>query len=272
MGARNDSIFVFCATSPDDGLAQLHEAMKVEMPVLVIVDPLFRFVRVKDGNDYAAVTNALEPLHTLARETGAHVMAVHHLGKGDRQGGDAVLGSTALFAAVDTLLLMKRSDKYRTLSSIQRYGTDLEEITLEYDDDTRTLAAGVARSEADRAEAEKALLEFLATQSEPVEERTIHENVEGRKGTKAKALRRAVEVQKVRRTGNGKRGDPYLYQNSRFLVPDIGREPEKPESENNVSPSPESTDAGSRVFAGSGQDTETRDPAFLSEECEEERL
>jgi len=59
MGARDDDpIFIFCATSPVDGLAQLREAMKDEKPVLVIVDPLFRFVRIKDGNDYAAVTNA----------------------------------------------------------------------------------------------------------------------------------------------------------------------------------------------------------------------
>src|SRR5439155_12397953 len=92
MGARDDDpIFVFCASSPADGLTQLRDAMKDRKPVLVIVDPLFHFVRVKDGNDYAAVTTALEPLHVLARESGAHVLAVHHLGKGDRQGGDAVL-------------------------------------------------------------------------------------------------------------------------------------------------------------------------------------
>jgi RecA-family ATPase len=156
MGATSDDpIYVFCATSPADGLVQLHEAIKDIKPILVIIDPLFRLIRIKDGNDYAAVTNALEPLHALARQTGAHVLAVHHLGKGDRQGGDAVLGSTALFAAVDTLLIMKRSDKYRTLSSIQRYGTDLEEITLQYDETIRTLSAGVTRTEADQARRKK---------------------------------------------------------------------------------------------------------------------
>ena len=175
MGARDDDeIHIFCASSPADGLAQLREAMKEIKPVLVIVDPLFRFVRVRDGNDYAAVTNALEPLHALARETAAHVLAVHHLGKDDRQGGDAVLGSTALFAAVDTLLLMKRNDKFRTLSSIQRYGMDLEEITLDYDEGTRTLSAGVAKAEADKMEAAKAISEFLATQPESVEESIIN--------------------------------------------------------------------------------------------------
>ena len=134
MGAtHDDEIFIFCASSPSDGLAQLHEATKKDKPALVIIDPLFRMVRVKDGNDYAQMTAALEPLMALARDTGAHVLAVHHSGKAKRSGGDSVLGSTAIFAAVDTLLEMKRSNKYRTLSSIQRYGTDLEEITFEFD-------------------------------------------------------------------------------------------------------------------------------------------
>lgn len=273
MGARSDDpIFVFCAASPDDGLAQLREAMKSEKPVLVVVDPLFRFVRVKDGNDYAAVTNALEPLHNLARESGAHVMAVHHMGKGDRQGGDAVLGSTALFAAVDTLLIMKRSDRFRTLSSIQRYGTDLEEITLSYDEETRTLSAGVARAEADQTEAVKVILEFLATQPEPVEESTIHDSVEGRKKVMVKALRQAVKDGTIIRTGAGKKNDTYRYSVPCSPVPLIYREQTKQESENHVSHSTESPDACSRLFAGSEQVSETREPAFSNTEREEFEL
>jgi hypothetical protein len=261
MGANgNDPIFVFCATSPADGLLQLREAMVDEKPVLVIVDPLFRFVRMKDGNDYAAVTNALEPLHALARETGAHVMAVHHMGKGDRQGGDSVLGSTALFAAVDTLLMMKRNEKYRTLSSIQRYGTDLEEITLQYDEQTRTVSAGVTRSEADEREAAVAIIEFLKTQPEPVEEATIHDSVEGRKKVMVKALRQAVKDGTINRTGAGKKGDVYRYSVSSSLVPHIYGEQTKQESENYVTPSEERPDACSRPFSNSDDLAETRDP------------
>jgi hypothetical protein len=80
---------------------------------------LLRFVRVRDANDYAVVTAALEPLVTLARETGAHVLAVHHEGK---LTGTAVTASsaTAFFGAVDTALLLRRSEKYRTLSSAIR--------------------------------------------------------------------------------------------------------------------------------------------------------
>ena len=70
----------FIAPSPEDGLRQLREATERERPVLIVVDPLLRLVRVRDANDYAVVTAALEPLVTLARETGARVLAVHHEG------------------------------------------------------------------------------------------------------------------------------------------------------------------------------------------------
>jgi len=273
MGAREaDPIFIFCAPSPADGLAQLRQAIKGRKPVLVIVDPLFRFVRVKDGNDYAAVTTALEPLHVLARESGAHVLAVHHEGKGGRQGGDAVLGSTALFGSVDTLLIMKRGEKYRTLSSIQRYGTDLEEITLDYDEETRTLSAGLARAEADQREAATAIVEFLSGQNEAIEENMIHESVEGRKAVKVKALRRAVKDGKITRTGSGTKRDVYRYSVSCSLVPGICREQTKQESRNRVSDSSQSADACSHPFADSEPIQETREPAFVSMEREEFEL
>jgi RecA-family ATPase len=123
MGAiASDPIEVFIAPSPHNGVVRLRAVAEQKRPVLIIVDPLLRMIRVKDANDYAIVLAALEPLLSLARETGAHVLAVHHLGKGDRGGGDGVLGSTAFFGTVDTALLLKRSERYRTLSSLQRYG------------------------------------------------------------------------------------------------------------------------------------------------------
>jgi AAA domain/CHC2 zinc finger/Toprim-like len=253
MGARpEDPIFIFCAPSPADGLALLRVEVDRAKPVLIIVDPLFRFSRIKDGNDYAQVTNALEPLHVLARETGSHLLAVHHEGKRGGADGDGVLGSTALFAAVDTLLTMRRTERYRTLSSIQRYGTDLDEITLEYNTETRTLSAGVPRAAADEAEAANAILEFLRTQKEPVEESVIDVAVEGRKGVKVKALRQAVKDGRIVRTGAGKKGDTYRYSVSGSLVPNICGERTKQESEANVSHSNESSDACSRLCSSFG--------------------
>jgi hypothetical protein len=69
----DDPVFVLAFSRrrpvPDCALPLKHK------PALIIVDPLFRFTRMKDANDYAAVTSALEPLHALARQTDAHVSA-----------------------------------------------------------------------------------------------------------------------------------------------------------------------------------------------------
>ena len=64
--------------APEQSLARLLEDIEDVRPVLVIIDPLFRFTRFKDGNDYAEATNRLEPLLAAARETNAHLLFTHH--------------------------------------------------------------------------------------------------------------------------------------------------------------------------------------------------
>jgi hypothetical protein len=95
---------------PHDGLRKLRrEIERVSVPpVLEIVNPLPKFIRLKDDCNYAELTAELEPFLSLARETGVAVVACHHVGKGERSAGDEVLGSTAIFGAVDTLLVQRR--------------------------------------------------------------------------------------------------------------------------------------------------------------------
>jgi hypothetical protein len=213
LGATaEDPIHLLCAAAPsDDALGRLRREAETIRPVLIIIDPLFRFVRVDDGNDYATMSAALEPLLVLARETGAHVLLVHHLGKGERGDGDNVLGSTAIFAAVDTAVLMKRTERYRTVASIQRYGQDLEEITVTLDPVTRDIAAGPPRREADEAEAAVAILAYLGRQTESVDETAILEDVEGRRAVLVPALRRLLADGRVTRSGRGGKGDRFRY-------------------------------------------------------------
>jgi AAA domain len=218
MGAAgSEGIYIHAAHAPADALPAIREEMKTRKPVLLIIDPLLRFTRVKDGNDYAQVTTALEPLLILARESGAHVLLVHHLGKGERaEATDGILGSTALFAAVDTALIMKRSEKYRTLQSRQRYGEDLTETVLEFDAERRTLSLGVERSEADALAVSKEILRFLESAPDAKVEPEITEAVEGKTKIVRQALRELVRQGKVTREGGGKKGDPYTYSKCLF--------------------------------------------------------
>jgi len=266
MGATSDDpISVFIAPSPQDGLAQLREAAERERPALIIVDPILKMVRVKDGNDYATMSAALEPVLTLARETGAHVLGVHHLSKGERSRGDSLLGSTAIFAAPDTALFYKRSERYRTLSSIQRYGEDLEEIVLVMDPETKIISAGGERKEVDELQVGTSILEYLKDLTEPVDEKEIRESGTGAKVLKSKALRVLVEQDKVGRTGGGKRGDPYLYSVSDSLAPTYMREPESQKVKTEPKCDKQSTYSGSQqnpIATNSSKPREPETPAL----------
>jgi hypothetical protein len=233
MDANGDEdIHIHAASVPDNAIKELYDLGIIHSPKLIIIDPLFRFIRVRDGNDYASVTNALEPLVNLARNTGAHVTCVHHLGKGDRSSGDSILGSTAILAAVDTALLLKSTDKYRTIYSIQRYGTDLEESVLEFDPETRTSKISGTKDEAEINRLGEDIYTYLATQEEPILEKEIHDQIKGgNKAYKVKALRVLVEAGRVKKIGKGGKGDPYHYSCS--VVPTIYQEQENNENREN---------------------------------------
>jgi hypothetical protein len=221
MGASEEPIHVLCAAAPDDALDRLRVEAERLRPVLIVIDPMFRFVRVRDCNDYVSVTTALEPVMTLARETGAHVLLVHHLGKGGREDGDAILGSTAIFGAVDCALLMKRTEKYRTLSTIQRYGADLGEITLALDPVTRDVTAGPPRVQADEQDAGERIISYLATVQAPVTEADILHAIQCRAQVGKRALRTLVAGNQIIRTGAGVKGHPFQYSGSQV---DIGNQ------------------------------------------------
>ena len=214
LGATGEEpIYVHCAAAPHSAMAELCQLTQDLKPALVIVDPLFKFVHVADEKAYAEVCRAIEPLLTLARETGAHVMLVHHCGKAEKvDATDAILGSTAIFGGVDSALILKRSDRYRTLQSSQKYGIDWPETVLEFDPDTRALSLGAEKSEADVQMVAAGILEWLKGVEGMRTEPEIEESVAGRTGVKRKALRALVEQGKVVRDGSGKKGDPFKYK------------------------------------------------------------
>jgi hypothetical protein len=241
MGAQDgDRIEFFISRAPEGAIEWLRMKTEERKPVLIVVDTFQRFARLKDLNDYAAVTNALDPLTHLARESGAHLMLVHHEKKAGGNDGDGVLGSTGLFGGVDTLLVMRRRDGTRSLSSMQRYGQDLEATVLQLDAETYRLTAHGTAEEADRKRLEDAIVDYLGGADEGVEQRDIFETVEGRRKGKIAALKGLTEDGRVLQDGAGKKGDPFRYalpENASFLVPTVYREPENQNPETTEKPS-----------------------------------
>jgi hypothetical protein len=215
MGASGPNLIIHTGATPKDVVAALESAIEEHLPVLTIIDPLSRFIRVSDFSSYGDVTLALEPLIDLARGSKCqpHIMALHHNGKtGDmRDGGDAVLGSTAFFGIVDTLVTMRKRERARTIETVQRYGEDLPETIVHLDPET-----GIVSSAGDMGcftlnERKKLILESFG--SEPLSEAAIKELAGGsNKGLTSKAVRALYDEGKLTRSGAGKKGDPFLYQ------------------------------------------------------------
>lgn len=271
MGATGkEEIHIYTGGTPVNAIQQIREVVEKLKPSLLIIDPLFRLTKVKDGNDYVQVTNALDPLLRIARELKTHVLCVHHSPKRDScQGGDDVLGSTAIFGSVDTLLIMKRHEHYRTLQTIQRYGNDLEETVLDFNKEKRLVTIGGSRQGVDMDILGNAILDFLSKQKEPVVEKVITDEVVGRTVLKRKALRELLGNEEIIRTGVGGKGDPFRYSCSQDFacsrVPNNIGEQQKKECKKPCVPLGCKENACSHVPVFPEAEKNCREQAFMTE-------
>ncbi len=210
MGGTQEKVFTHVGSLSKEGLSDMERAINEVGAVLAIVDPLFRAIRIRDTNDYAVVTAALEPLMEIARNSGCHILAVHHMGKMERDSGDGILGSTAIFGAVDTALIMRRSDTRRTIESVQRYGSDMPKTVIEYDSDTGELQIGSSIERIETEKAKASIIEYLSVAGD-VQESEICKEIGGNNKWLRKAIRELSDDGTLLREGAGRKGSPYLF-------------------------------------------------------------
>ncbi len=209
---KDDRISLHIAPPPAEAVKALCALIRQRRPVLVVGDPLFRLAEIKEEKAYAETYAKLGPLIDVARETGTHLLLCHHSGKTPKVDAiDSPLGSTAIGGAVSTLIVLKRTETYRTIQTVQRVGPSLPETVLKFDADTHWLSLGGTRVEADREDCETAILAFLKDAPGGKMEPEITEGVEGKTKVIREALRELVKREKVTRQGEGKRGSPYVY-------------------------------------------------------------
>ena len=211
LGAEpGDELYVWTGARPTEALAWLSGVLKNVDPMLVVVDTLQHLLGVSDLNDYARVVTALSPVLGLVRERVAHVMLVHHAGKGDRTGFDSILGSTGILGTVDTAVLVKRrEDGTRMIATMQRTGDDLPESVLALDEHREPRLEGT-RADYDAQQAEEKVLAWLERQTEPVKRDAVLAAVEGRAEAVVAAIGKLVAAGRVVRQGEGVRGSPFL--------------------------------------------------------------
>ncbi len=117
--------------------ARIVASIRAHRPFLVIFDPLARFMA-GDENRTQDMGRVVAFLDRLTQEYGVTVLVVHHVGKPSkddpREGGQRLRGSSALFAAADSVLLLERSAGAFSLAFQLRHAAEPEPLLLERGD------------------------------------------------------------------------------------------------------------------------------------------
>jgi AAA domain len=209
-GISEESIKFHFGSAPVDAMTQVEPLIIATQAKLLVIDVLQKFCRLRDLNDYAIVTNALEPLMAAARKQGCHILLTHHAGKADRPDGDDILGSTGLLGGVDTSIHIKKRDKRRAFFTIQRYGDDVEETVIDLGEDGSLRAVG-SRQDVDLDETKPLILAVLKGSEEPLTMADLYEHVEKSKALVSKAVGILFKDDHILRSGSGKKNDAYKY-------------------------------------------------------------
>jgi hypothetical protein len=258
MGAQpSDPLRIFVGQAPRDVVTSVRQLAESERPVLIIIDTMQRFLRAGSTDDYAEMTTLLDAVIAIAQQSGATMVLLHHAGKGDRAGIDTVLGSTAIAGSADTIILLARTERFRTIQTVQRVGEDLPETLILLDETTGRVHLGGSRKDAELQNVAAAILTVLRSAATPLTEPQIVELVDARTTLQRRALRELVAREQVLRAGRGGKGSPYTYyvSDACSLVPLIGGEQASKDSRSHDSSQEPVGNACSLVFE---QDTCSR--------------
>lgn len=208
LGASEDDC-IFVLTESPRNIPQLRTLILENKFGLVVIDTMILGVRgLADLNDYLQVSQAIAPYVQLARETETHIMFCHHLSKRERGGGDQILGSTALFGSVDSVLLLDRQKQLRTFTTIMRYGKDWPTSRLEMNSEGQI---EICEEEDKESSVRAQILEKLLAASHPITEKEVEAAVYGRTTYKRRVLRELHQYGKIERLGDGTKSSPFKY-------------------------------------------------------------
>lgn len=185
----------------------LHEFMD-EYPdtKLIIIDTLARFANIRDGNDYAEMTNTLAGIKAIADYYNIAIVIVHHTRK--TESDDFVhssLGSTGITGAVDTILVLKKK-RGTNDAKLSVTGRDVEEheYAMKFNIDTcRWSIIGDAHDVAETA-AQQEILNLLKMSPEPMTPKMISDALGKNPSTVRGLIQKLVMSDRVHKHLDGK--------------------------------------------------------------------
>ncbi len=118
-----------------DGLAAILGLVQEADADLIVFDPLARLMA-GDENSTRDMSRVVDALDRIVRTTGAAILVLHHSGKpraeDPRDGGHLARGSSVLYAAADSVMVMDRAGEGQFKISFElRHGRELEPLLLE---------------------------------------------------------------------------------------------------------------------------------------------
>lgn len=188
---------------------------------LVIFDTMSAFAPWRNENDSAEVAATFMPFNELM-EAGLAVGAWTHFGKNEGNEGRSTRGSTAIGAAVDILLELRRhkpddlEDRRRVINGLGRFDEIPVEVVIALADDGSGFVAEGDKKALAARELHEAILAALGVgEDNAATAEVIHGSMAEEDRPKLRALMRALKDGAHRGhwkwSGEGKKGDPYKY-------------------------------------------------------------
>jgi len=139
LGVVEDDPIVFHAGPPfkNDPFPDFADYIHRNGPRLAVIDTLVMFADIVDQNNYREVYQAITKYRTLARDTGCHIVCVHHTNKG---GG--MMGSTAFTGAVDAIMYFEQVAGRRFLTTEGRGTANFNKQPLVYNSEIQRYDLG----------------------------------------------------------------------------------------------------------------------------------
>jgi DNA-binding transcriptional ArsR family regulator len=183
----------------------------------LIVDTFDRWsgLRGDAENAAGAVNEALEPLQYAAAANLA-VLLISHQRKSSGEFGEAVRGSSALTGGVDVVVELERPSRAlqlgsqaRVLKAVSRFASTPDELYVELEEHG---FQAIESPEQVKTDAERArVLDALEKRDEPVTSDQIGDDLDIPKRAVRRYLSDLLEKGLVRRSGAGKKNDPYVW-------------------------------------------------------------
>lgn len=149
---ENDQLWVHVGDPlTDNSYQDFHDILCETKPTVAILDTVFDVVNVKSQNDYDEVKKAFRKVRRTARESGTHIVLIHHNGKDNgqfkRQGNGRILGSQAIAGGVDTILVFEVDGRTRLVTSSGRQIKPWHRRELVYQEKDNTYTLGPEKEE-----------------------------------------------------------------------------------------------------------------------------